>query len=68
MSKLSILSEFWEFLRVRKKVLVSAYRIFPTAIWYFDCFNRGDCNSTIYICTVLTEINNLIYFLHLFKL
>ena len=36
MSKLSILTEFWEFLRVRKKFWLAPI-VFFTFIWHFNC-------------------------------
>ena len=49
MSKLSILSEFWEFLRASQKVLVGTNSFLSAAIWHSNSANRGHRYSAVYL-------------------
>ena len=56
MSKLSILSELWEFLKVRKKWWLLANHIFFNITWGTDNIDPRLSVSSIYLCNILKTL------------
>jgi len=67
MSKIAIMKEFWLFLRVRKKMVVGTDYYFPVTSGCFNCIYTRFGGSTIYLCTVLNNLQFIdeIYLVHL---
>jgi hypothetical protein len=53
MSKLSIVKEFWAFLKFRKKSLVDADYSYSLAVWYSVNLGRDIAISSVYLLAIL---------------
>ncbi len=53
MSKLAIMSEFWDFLKVTEEMVVNTDCNFSCIAWCTDYFYRGFSGSAIYIYAIL---------------
>ena len=56
MSKLSILSELWDFLKSKKKMVAWHQSYFTSSAWWINYFDSRFCFSTIYLCNILIRL------------